>query len=51
MSNIYLNVSIKKKVHSQNFQLTQILLNFETSCYNLKIRGSEEKLYVAFLLF
>ena len=32
-------------------QLTQILLNFQTSCCNLKIRGLGVKLCVAFLLF
>ena len=33
------------------FQLTQISLNFQTSCYNLKIRGLRAKLCVTFLLF
>ena len=32
-------------------QLTQISLNFKTSCCNLKIRGPGAKLCVAFLLF
>ena len=32
-------------------QLTQMLLNFKTSCCNLKIRGLEAKLCVAFQLF
>ena len=32
-------------------QLTQISLNFKTSCSNLKIRGPGAKLWVAFLLF
>ena len=32
-------------------QLTQISLNLETSCFNLKIRGLAEKLCVASLLF
>ena len=31
--------------------LTQIPLNFKTSCCNLKIRGLEAKLCVAFVLF
>ena len=34
-----------------DIQLTQISLNFETSCNNLKIGGLGAKLYVAFLLF
>ena len=33
------------------FQLTQISLNFQTSCCNLKIRDLRAKLCVAFLLF
>ena len=32
-------------------QLTQLSLNFQTYCYNLKIRGLGAKLCVAFLLF
>ena len=32
-------------------QLTQVLLNFKTSCCNLKIRRLGAKLCVAFLLF
>ena len=32
-------------------QLTQVLLNFKTSCCNLKIRRLRAKLCVAFLLF
>ena len=65
MSNIYLKVTIKtfsklrfsgfkKFVPSsvfQEVQLTQMLLNFKTSCCNLKIRGLGAKLCVAFLLF
>ena len=65
MSNIYLKVAIetfsklrfsgfKKFVTRSVFgelQLTQILLNFKTSCCNLKIRGLGAKLCVAFLLF
>ena len=30
-------------------QLTQVSLNFETSCCNLKIRGLRAKVWVAFL--
>ena len=65
MSNIYLKVTIetfsklrfsgfKKFVTRSVFgelQLTQISLNFKTSCCNLKIRGLGAKLCVAFLLF
>ena len=67
MSYIYLKITIEKNWRSQKFdfislkicqqvnfrelQPTQILLNFETSYYNLKIRGLEERLRVAFLLF
>ena len=62
MSNIYLKVAIEKKLtfskkicHQVSFchqlQLTQISLNFKTSCCNLKIRNLVAKLYVAFLLF
>ena len=65
MSNIYLKVAIetiskfrfsgfKKFVTRSVFgelQLTRILLNFKISCCNLKIRGLETKLCVAFLLF
>ena len=65
MSNIYLKVAIetfskllfcgfKKFVTMSVFgelQLTQISLNFKTSCCNLKIRGMGAKLCVAFLLF
>ena len=32
-------------------QLTHISLNFQISCYNLKIRGLGANLWVAFLLF
>ena len=32
-------------------QLTQLSWNFQTYCYNLKIRGLGAKLGVAFLLF
>ena len=31
-------------------ELTQISLNFKTSCFNVKVRGLEAKLCVAFLL-
>ena len=65
MSNIYLKVTIKKfsKLRFSGFkkfvtssvfgelQLTQISLNFKTSCCNLKIKGLEAELCVAFLLF
>ena len=65
MSNIYLKVTIetfsklrfsrfKKFVTRSVFgelQLTQISLNFKTSCFNLKIIGLGAKLCVAFLLF
>ena len=50
-----LRLSKSKKFISRSvfgeFQLTQILLNFKTPCRNLKIRGLEAKLCVAFLLF
>ena len=66
ISNIYLKVTIEKDELSEDLnvlnvkklspdhflgQLTQILLNFRTSCCNLKIRGLGAKVYVAFLLF
>ena len=67
MSKIYLKITIQKNRRSQNFdfqslknlspghfwelQLTQIWLNFKTSCCNLKIKGLEAKQCVAFLLF
>ena len=65
MSNIYLKVTIEtfSKPRFSRFmkfvtrsvfgelQLTQILLNFKTSCWNLKIRGLGAKMCVAFLLF
>ena len=65
MLNIYLKVAIetfsklqlsglKKFVTRLGFgelQLTQILLNFKTSCCNLKIRDFEAKLCAAFPLF
>ena len=62
MSNIYSKVATEKKLtfskkiyHQVSFchqlQLTQISLNFKTSCCNLKIRNLVAKLYVAFLLF
>ena len=35
----------------EEFQLTQISLNFESSCCNLKIRGLGVELCVAFVLF
>ena len=64
MSNIYLKVTIEAfpKLRFSGFkifvvrsvfgelQLTQISLNFKTSRCNLKIRGLEAKLRVAFLL-
>ena len=43
----------KKSVHQVSFgelQLTKISLNFKTSCCNLKVKGLEAKLCVAFLL-
>ena len=63
--NIYLNVTIEtfsklrfsgfsKICHQVSFvelQLTQISLNFETSCCNVKARRLRGKLCVAFLLF
>ena len=65
MSNIYLKVTIEKLSKLQFFgfkrfvtrsvfvelQLTQIVLNFKTSHYNLKIRVVAAKLYATFLLF
>ena len=65
MSNIYLKVTIetfsklrfsgfKKFVTSSVFgelKLTQITMNFKTSCCNLKLSGLKTKLCVAFLLF
>ena len=66
MSNIYLKSIIEENWRSKNLsfskfknflpvfgelQLTQITLNFETSCCNLKITGLESRLCVAFLLF
>ena len=65
MSNIYLKVIIEtfSKLLGSRFkkfvtwsvfgelQLTQISLNFKTSCFNLKISGMGAKLCVAFLLF
>ena len=66
ISNIYLKVTIEKEGLSEDLnvlnvkklspghflgQLTHILLNFRTSCSNLKIRGLGAKVYVAFLLF
>ena len=64
MSSIYLKVIIEtfSKLRFSEFkkfvtrsiyeelQLTQILLNFKTFCYNLKTRGLGAKLRVAFLL-
>ena len=65
MSNIYLKVTRKTDVLKLRFfkfkkfitmsvfgelQLTQISLNFKTSCWNLKIRVLGAKLCVAFLL-
>ena len=59
MSNICLKVTIEKNWCSQNLDFLslknlsqgQILLNFKTSCCNLKIRGLGAKLCVAFPLF
>ena len=65
MSNIYLKVTIEtfsklrllkvKKIVGRSvfreLQLTQISLNFKTSCCNIKIRVLGTKLYVAFPLF
>ena len=65
MSNVYLKPIIrtllklrfsgfKKFVTRSDFeelQLTYISLDFKTSCCNLKIRGPEAKLRLAFLLF
>ena len=64
MSSTYLKVTIEKTdiLKTPKFKtfvscsvleetlLTQILLNFKTSCCNLKIRTLEAKLSVAFLL-
>ena len=65
MSNIYLRVTRKTDVLKLRFskfkkfitmsvfgelQLTQISLNFKTSCWNLKIRVLGAKLCEAFLL-
>ena len=65
MSNIYLKVTIEafSKLRFSGFknvvtrsvfgelQLTQMSLNFKTSCCNLKIRALGAKPCVAFLLF
>ena len=65
MSNIYSKVIIEtfSKLQFSGFknfvigsvfgelQLTQMSLNFKTSCCNLKITSLRTKLYVAFLLF
>ena len=65
MPNIYLKVTIeaysklrfsgfKKFVTRSDFaelQVTQILLNFKTSCCNLKLKGLVAKLCAAFLLY
>ena len=65
MSNIYLKVTIEKKwgkifyVYKTfayrsvfgELQLMQILLNFQTFCTKLKIRGLEAKVSVPFPLF
>ena len=62
ISNIYLKLTIKKNWHSQSFdffvsgsgfgelQLTQISVNFKTSCYKLKTRGLGEK-FILFLFY
>ena len=47
-------LSLKNSSPGQIFEhskLTQISLDFKTSCYNLKTRGLEAKACVAFLLF
>ena len=65
MSNIYLKVTIKtfsklrfsgfKKIATGSvfgeLQLTQISLNFKTSCSRLKVKGLGSKLCVAFPFF
>ena len=67
MPNIYLKVTIWEKLFSKlrfpkfkkfvsrsvfgELQVTQISLNFQTSCCDLKIGGLGAKLCVAFLLF
>ena len=67
MSNIYLKVAVEKKWRTQNFDLLSLKgsspcqflggsnshgsLNFQTCCYNLKIRGLEAKLSMDSLLF
>ena len=65
MSNVYFGVTIEtfsrlrfsgfKKFVARSvlgeLQLTQISLNFKTSCRNLKIRDLGAKLCVAFLIF
>ena len=57
ISSIYLKVRWSKfkdfitRIIFGELQLTQISLNFKTSCCNLKIRGLGEKLCMAFLLF
>ena len=47
-------LSLKKLLSRSSFvepQLTQISMNFQTSCFNLKIRGLGAKACAAFLLF
>ena len=66
MSNIYIKVAIEKKFSKLRFckskkfvstsvfgelQLTQISMNFKTSCCNIKIRGLGAKVCVSFLFF
>ena len=54
MSNIFLKVPIGRSQNVASFgdlQLTQISLNFKTSCCNLKIRRLEPKLCVVFYYF
>ena len=48
---VSLNNLSRPRLVFRELQLPQISLNFETSCWNLKIRGLEEKHCVAFLLF
>ena len=64
MSNIYLNITIEKKLRSQNFDFSKFkkfafrsgfeelqLTQIQTSFCNLKIRALGEKLCAAFQLF
>ena len=66
MSNIYLKIFIDENWRSQNFDFLSLeklapgqfgasahvnIINFQTSCWNLKIRGLAAKFCVAFLIF